>query len=239
MRPRHMSAVSSSSTRKPIDTTLSVPPRRPSTSLRRDLARAVGGLASPAEPAVDAEHARDVKPQMSASSTPTVQPRAASAAARFTVTDDLPTPPLPLADRDHARGRRAPRWAAPSATRASRARCISAERSAPGSSRRTRRCTSPTPGRPRDLRLRRRCRSGPGAGTPAVVSATLHGDVAVGADLDVVDHARGRRSRRAARGRARPRACRGRRRASGAAGPGRDGAGSSGQAWPSCRIKPV
>ena len=34
---------------------------------------------------------------MSASSTPTVRPRAASATARFTVTDDLPTPPLPLA----------------------------------------------------------------------------------------------------------------------------------------------
>ena len=38
-----------------------------------------------------------LKPQMSASSTPTVNPRAASAAARFTVTEDLPTPPLPLA----------------------------------------------------------------------------------------------------------------------------------------------
>src|SRR5262249_38592789 len=34
---------------------------------------------------------------MSASSTPTLCPPAASAAARFTVTDDLPTPPLPLA----------------------------------------------------------------------------------------------------------------------------------------------
>ena len=33
------------------------------------------------------------KPQMSASSTPTVNPRAASAAARLTVTDDFPTPP--------------------------------------------------------------------------------------------------------------------------------------------------
>ena len=32
---------------------------------------------------------------MSASSTPTFNPRSASAAARFTVTDDLPTPPLP------------------------------------------------------------------------------------------------------------------------------------------------
>ena len=37
------------------------------------------------------------KPQMSASRTPTTLPAAASAAARFTVTDDLPTPPLPLA----------------------------------------------------------------------------------------------------------------------------------------------
>ena len=35
------------------------------------------------------------KPQMSASSTPTVRPVAARAAARLTVTDDLPTPPLP------------------------------------------------------------------------------------------------------------------------------------------------
>src|SRR2546421_470938 len=34
---------------------------------------------------------------MSASTTPTDRPRAARAAARFTVTEDLPTPPLPLA----------------------------------------------------------------------------------------------------------------------------------------------
>ena len=37
---------------------------------------------------------------MSASSTPTVRPRAARAAARLTVTDDLPTPPLPDATAD-------------------------------------------------------------------------------------------------------------------------------------------
>ena len=37
------------------------------------------------------------KPQMSASSTPTVKPCAATAAARLTVTELLPTPPLPLA----------------------------------------------------------------------------------------------------------------------------------------------
>src|ERR1022692_4611149 len=35
------------------------------------------------------------KPQMSASSTPMVSPRRASATARFTVTDDFPTPPFP------------------------------------------------------------------------------------------------------------------------------------------------
>ena len=39
------------------------------------------------------------KPQTSASSTPTVRPRAARAAARLTVTEDLPTPPLPDATR--------------------------------------------------------------------------------------------------------------------------------------------
>jgi hypothetical protein len=32
---------------------------------------------------------------MSASTTPTERPRAAIAAARLTVTDDLPTPPFP------------------------------------------------------------------------------------------------------------------------------------------------
>ena len=37
------------------------------------------------------------KPQTSASSTPTVRPLAARAAARLAVTDDLPTPPLPEA----------------------------------------------------------------------------------------------------------------------------------------------
>ena len=37
------------------------------------------------------------KPQISASSTPTVRPWLARAAARFTVTELLPTPPLPLA----------------------------------------------------------------------------------------------------------------------------------------------
>ena len=35
------------------------------------------------------------KPAMSASSRPTTKPRAARPAARLTVTDDLPTPPLP------------------------------------------------------------------------------------------------------------------------------------------------
>ena len=37
------------------------------------------------------------KPQMSASMTPTANPRWARAAARLTVMEDLPTPPLPEA----------------------------------------------------------------------------------------------------------------------------------------------
>ena len=37
---------------------------------------------------------------MSASSTPTVAPSAASASARLTAVVDLPTPPLPRRDRD-------------------------------------------------------------------------------------------------------------------------------------------
>ena len=85
-----MRAVSSRSTRKPIETTFrrpsptciwigsilpasGEPPRRPSTPSIRGIE----------------------KPQMSASMTPTVKPRCAMAAARFTVTDDLPTPPFP------------------------------------------------------------------------------------------------------------------------------------------------
>ena len=46
------------------------------------------------------------KPQMSASSTPTVRPWRARATARLTVTELLPTPPLPLAMARIARRRR-------------------------------------------------------------------------------------------------------------------------------------
>src|SRR5919112_4560402 len=46
---------------------------------------------------------------MSASTTPTDRPRAASDAARFTVTDDLPTPPLP--DATQYTRVREPGWA--------------------------------------------------------------------------------------------------------------------------------
>ena len=42
------------------------------------------------------------KPQTSASTTATLWPRWASATARFVVTDDLPTPPLPDAISRHA-----------------------------------------------------------------------------------------------------------------------------------------
>ena len=97
MSPRHMSAVPSSSTRKPIDTTLSTPGFAGSLGLA--ISSVFGWIlpsAPPSRPSTPSMRGT-LKPQMSASSTPTVRPRAASAAARFTVTDDLPTPPLPLA----------------------------------------------------------------------------------------------------------------------------------------------
>ena len=68
------------------------------------------------------------KPQMSASSTPTVSPRAASAAARFAVTDDLPTPPLPLPTAI-TRVVAATSVAGARSCASLRARCMSAERS--------------------------------------------------------------------------------------------------------------
>ena len=89
-----MRASPSSSTRRPMDTTL----RRPSPdgldvgrrSCARRRRRPAGGLRRPSMRGTE-------KPQMSASSTPTVKPLAARAAARLTVTEDLPTPPLPEA----------------------------------------------------------------------------------------------------------------------------------------------
>ena len=50
--------------------------------------RAVGGWSTPIIRGTE-------KPKMSASTSPTLRPEAAMAAARLTVTEDLPTPPLP------------------------------------------------------------------------------------------------------------------------------------------------
>ena len=92
-----MSAVDSSSTRKPIDTISSVPGRAAGstvfgTSRWWGTILPSSPLSRPSTPSMRGT----LKPQMSASSTPTRRPRAASAAARFTVTELLPTPPLPL-----------------------------------------------------------------------------------------------------------------------------------------------
>ena len=90
-----MSAVSSP-TRNPVLTTLSTP--RPT---RRSFGK-IFGLSLPSTAWASSRSSMPSrrgteKPQMSASSTPTVKPWAAIAAARFTVTELLPTPPLPLA----------------------------------------------------------------------------------------------------------------------------------------------
>ena len=88
--------MSSLSTSKPIDTTLQLARRRPATSSRQDLARAVGHLRA-CEARRHAEHPRDREaPDVGVEHADRASPRAASAAARLAVTDDLPTPPLPL-----------------------------------------------------------------------------------------------------------------------------------------------
>ena len=85
-----MIALSSSSTTRPIDTARisPVPTER--------LDGSIFPSAPPSRPSSPSMRGTE-KPQMSASSTPTTKPRAASDAARLTVTDDLPTPPLPEA----------------------------------------------------------------------------------------------------------------------------------------------
>ncbi len=88
-RPRHMMACSSSA-RKPMDSTRRFPAPMRRSSGTIFLSRA---STSPCIP----RSRGTLKPQMSASSTPTVRPRRARATARFTVTELLPTPPLPEA----------------------------------------------------------------------------------------------------------------------------------------------
>jgi hypothetical protein len=90
-----MSAVDSS-TRKPVDTTSIVP---------APTERRLGMIFGLSEPSTRSASIRSEmpsnrgieNPQMSASRTPTVYPWAAIAVARLTVTELLPTPPLPLA----------------------------------------------------------------------------------------------------------------------------------------------
>ena len=94
--PRHINAAPSSSTRKPIDTTFSTPPGPPFSPFDR-ISWAVDLSVVSAEPAVDAEHAGDAEAPDVGVEHADREPRAASAVARFTVTDDLPTPPFPLA----------------------------------------------------------------------------------------------------------------------------------------------
>ncbi len=80
----------SSSARNPIDRTRSVPvPTRRSSGI-------ILPWRASTSPSIPSRRGTE-KPQMSASRIPTTSPRAASATARFTVTDDLPTPPFPEA----------------------------------------------------------------------------------------------------------------------------------------------
>ena len=96
MSPRHMSAVPSSSTNIPVDTTFNKPvPTLRSFGIMRGLSLPSTRFASKRSGMFNIRGIE--KPQMSASSTPTMFPCSAIAAARFTVTELFPTPPLPLA----------------------------------------------------------------------------------------------------------------------------------------------
>ena len=98
INPRHMSAVASSSTRCPMDTTLMRPPGPSALGSMRRSSGVIFFVAGspPRRPPTPSMRGTEY-PQMSASSTPTVKPRAARPAAMFTVIDDLPTPPFPEA----------------------------------------------------------------------------------------------------------------------------------------------
>ena len=80
----------SSSARKPIDSTRTVPG-----PMERSSGTIFPALAS-TSPSMPSRRGTE-KPQMSASRIPTTRPREARATARLTVTEDLPTPPLPEA----------------------------------------------------------------------------------------------------------------------------------------------
>ena len=126
-------------------------------------------------------------PQMSASSTPTVSPRAASAAARLTVTDDLPTPPLPDAMRmtlaasgtDVSSGR----WATFHRALAMAVERCSGGHLGPAQPHVGHAGQRPDPGHDVVLELR------PAAGSPAVVSATVTSTDPSADDLGAPRHA--------------------------------------------------
>ena len=80
----------SSSARNPMERTRSVP-----APTRRSSGTILPCRAS-TSPSIPSRRGTE-NPQMSASRIPTTSPRAASATARFTVTEDLPTPPFPEA----------------------------------------------------------------------------------------------------------------------------------------------
>ena len=96
-----MSAVDSSSTRNPIDTISSVPP--PAACRERVAGRILPSspVSRPSTPSMRGT----LKPQMSASRMPTRRPRAASAAARLTVTGALADATLATRDREDTRRR--------------------------------------------------------------------------------------------------------------------------------------
>ena len=230
-----MSAVPSSSTRNPIDTTLIAPSRglgSPGVPATGTVCGAILPSVPPRRPSTPSMRGT-LKPQMSASSTPTVKPSARERGGEVHRDRRLADAALAARDREHARRRRhlggRGVLAGVPAGALHRGRLLLRR-----SSRRTRPSRSVTPGRPRTFDSTSRliwARSGqPGGG-----ERDGHADVAVGRHRDVVDHARARRCWRGARGRSRRRASRGRRRPT-AAGPRRGWwTGAPGSSGSGCR----
>ena len=128
------------------------------------------------------------KPQMSASRRPTTRPRWARATARLTVTDDLPTPPLP---DDTARTRAVAGMSVDTARSSwalRRARSMRALRSAASISPMTT-STGADAGEASHPVLDVRFAAGCARGQPATVRATSTVDPAVGCDADAPHHA--------------------------------------------------
>ncbi len=185
MSPRHINAVSSSSTSRPIETTRSVP-CADGALVGDDLPLAVG-LRRPGQPARHAEHARDREAPDVGVEHADGEPAGRERSREVGGDRRLPDATLAAADRDHACRRR--HLGRRRRLRGAQPRLLHERRSVrPGSSRRTRPVPRRRPGSPATFE-RTSLPICPRNGQAAVVERDLDHDVAGRCHLDVMDHA--------------------------------------------------